>query len=102
MRRIQVEVPYHSDFMTPLRDDLNEALGTVNGLSALRPLYSTVTGRREDGGHLTGEYWYRNVREPVLFTQTLGAMIQDGVDVFLEMGPHPVLLAGARSLKQST
>lgn len=97
-RRINVEVPYHSDFMTPLRDELNACLGTVRGVNATIPLYSTVTARREDGTHLGGDYWYRNVREAVLFTDTMSAMLADGYNVFLEVGPHPVLVTGAKAL----
>jgi acyl transferase domain-containing protein/NADPH:quinone reductase-like Zn-dependent oxidoreductase/surfactin synthase thioesterase subunit/NAD(P)-dependent dehydrogenase (short-subunit alcohol dehydrogenase family) len=97
-RRINVEVPYHSAFMTPLADELNAYLGTVWPASATVPLYSTVTARQEDGTHLGGDYWYRNVRDTVRFTETMAAMLDDGFNVFLEVGPHPVLVGGAKAL----
>ncbi len=97
-RRIGVEVPYHSEFMTPLRADLLASLGTLHGARGAIPLYSTVTARREDGTHLGGDYWYRNVREPVRFTDTMSVMLADGCNVFLEVGPHPVLVPGMKAL----
>ncbi|MDB6171653.1 MAG: Oxidoreductase, short chain dehydrogenase/reductase family [Chthoniobacteraceae bacterium] len=97
-RRINVEVPYHSVLMEPLKADLLSSLSPVRGAAAALPLYSTVSGKQEDGTHLAGDYWYQNVRKPVLFTDALTAMIADGFDTFLEIGPHPVLLSGAQAV----
>jgi acyl transferase domain-containing protein/NADPH:quinone reductase-like Zn-dependent oxidoreductase/surfactin synthase thioesterase subunit len=97
-RFVRVDVPYHSHHMEPLRDDLIATLGHVVGADAAIPLYSTVTTRRESGRHLTGEYWYANVREPVLFTKTIESMLDDGYQLFVEVGPHPVLASGASDL----
>ena len=43
------------------------------------------------GSKLDARYWYRNVREPVLFHDTIGKLIEAGHRVFLEIGAHPVL-----------
>ncbi len=40
---------------------------------------------------LDARYWYRNVREPVLFHDTMQRLIDAGHRVFLEIGAHPVL-----------
>src|SRR5436305_2462640 len=86
--------------MEPIKDVMLEALSPLRGMVATIPLYSTVTGRREAGLHLNAEYWYRNARQPVLFTDALSAMLKDGYDTFVEIGPHPVLVGGAESLFQ--
>lgn len=97
-RPVRVKVPYHSHHMEPLRDRMLEALGCIGGSVATTPLYSTVTGRRETGTHLDAEYWYRNARQPVLFTDAVTHLLADGFTTFVEIGPHPLLVGGAVSL----
>ncbi len=99
-RPVRVQVAYHSHHMEPLKSVMLESLESLSGKVATTPLYSSVTARRESGTHLNAEYWYRNVREPVRFTDALSAMLKDGYDTFLEIGPHPVLVGGAEALFQ--
>ena len=94
-RPVRVEVAYHSHHMVPIRDTMLESLASVRGKPATTPLYSTVTAHREPGMHLNAEYWYSNARDPVRFTDALTAMLKDGFDTFVEVGPHPVLVGGA-------
>ncbi len=97
-RFLRVNVPFHSHHMEPLRDELIGSLAGLVPTPATLDLYSTVTGCREDGTHLVSAYWYRNVREPVYFTDALAQMIRDGYDTFIEIAPHPVLTEGALEL----
>jgi acyl transferase domain-containing protein/NAD(P)-dependent dehydrogenase (short-subunit alcohol dehydrogenase family)/acyl carrier protein len=90
-RHLQVEVPYHSPMMDPLRDELLISLADVRPTRPQIPLYSSVTGERVDGIAYDAPYWFRNVREPVLFAKAVRAMLNDGLRAFLEVGPHPVL-----------
>jgi acyl transferase domain-containing protein/NAD(P)-dependent dehydrogenase (short-subunit alcohol dehydrogenase family) len=90
-RHLQVEVPYHSPMMDPLRDELLRCLADVRPAKPQIPLYSTVTGERADGISYDAPYWFRNVRDPVLFAKAARAMLNDGLHTFLEIGPHPVL-----------
>ena len=100
-RFLRVNVPFHSHHMEPLKDELIESLDHLVPGRATTALYSTVTGQQEDGRHLDSRYWYRNVREPVYFTDALQQMIDDGFDTFIEIGPHPVLTAGATALLEN-
>lgn len=90
-RFLQVEVPYHSPKMDPIRDELLSSLGGLRPRAASIPLYSTVTGALIDGATLTAEYWWRNVRQPVRFADAAAALIASGHSCFLEIGPKPVL-----------
>lgn len=99
-RPVRVQVAYHSHHMDPIKGIMLKDLGQVQGVKSTLPLYSTVTGRREDGKHLNAAYWFNNARQPVLFTNALNAMLSDGFDTFVEIGPHPVLVSGAESLIQ--
>lgn len=104
-RFLTVEVPFHSHHMDPLHDDLLASLADLRNRAPDIPLYSTVTGARVEGLALDENYWWRNVRDSVLFGVAVDAMIEDGHDSFLEVGPHPVLSSmvsecmGARSVK---
>lgn len=97
-RPIRVQVAYHSHHMEPIKDVMLESLADVQGQIARMQLYSTVTGERETGRHLNAEYWFRNARETVRFTAALSLMLHHRLDTFVEIGPHPVLIGGARSL----
>ncbi len=97
-RPVRVKVAYHSHHMEPIKDAMVKPLAQVHGAEATIPLYSTVTGRRESGSHLDANYWFENARRPVVFTDALRAMVNDGFDTFVEIGPHPVLVAGAEAL----
>ncbi|BDD06935.1 SDR family NAD(P)-dependent oxidoreductase [Aureibacter tunicatorum] len=97
-RFLRVTVPFHSHHMEELKDELIDSLSDLIPAKATLPLYSTVTGKLENGKHLISEYWYANVREAVYFSQALEEMIKDGFNTFIEIAPHPVLAAGAEQL----
>ncbi|TXL83333.1 type I polyketide synthase, partial [Streptomyces sp. IB2014 016-6] len=54
-------------------------------------MWSTVTGELVEAGELDAEYWYRNLREPVMFADVIRRLQDAGPQVFIEVGPHPVL-----------
>ena len=92
-RRVNVDVASHSPHMEPLRADLLAALHGIVARPSSIPMMSTVTGELAAPGSLGPEYWMRNLREPVLFDAALGHLIASGIDAFIEMSPHPVLVA---------
>ncbi|QSQ15451.1 type I polyketide synthase [Myxococcus landrumensis] len=92
-RRVKVDVASHSPQMDPLKEDLLLALEGVAPESALVPIYSTVTGETGDGSDFSAAYWVRNLRDPVLFQGAIERLLDDGHAVFIEVSPHPVLLA---------
>ncbi len=88
---LRVEYAFHSAQMDPLRDELLAALSDLTPRTAKRALISSVTGERVDGSELDAEYWWRNVRQTVRFAAGADALLEDGVDLFVELAPHPVL-----------
>lgn len=90
-RFLDVEVPYHSVRMDPIRDELIAALAEIKPREAQLPLYLTAQEGLAHGPELDGEYWWRNVRNPVRFRAAVERMAEDGHRLFLEVGPHPVL-----------
>ncbi len=84
----------HSPLVEVLREDMLEALAPVSPRAGAIPLLSTVTGEPIDPMLLDAAYWYRNMRQPVLFAQASRHLIEAGIDVLIEISAHPVL-AGA-------
>ena len=55
-------------------------------------MISNVTGRRMVEGELPdAHYWRRHTRESVYFLQGMAALAEAGCEIFLEVGPQPVL-----------
>jgi acyl carrier protein len=61
-------------------------------MSGSVPMYSTVTGALADTAELDAGYWFRNLRQSVVFEQTTQTLIDDGFSVWVEISPHPVLV----------
>ncbi|WP_338320446.1 beta-ketoacyl synthase N-terminal-like domain-containing protein, partial [Streptomyces lonarensis] len=86
----------HSPHVEAVREPLLERLAGVAPRSCDIAFYSTVTGSALDTAGLDAEYWYANLRQPVLFEPTLRTMAADGYGTFIESSPHPVLTFGLR------
>ncbi|MFZ4703873.1 MAG: acyltransferase domain-containing protein, partial [Candidatus Methylumidiphilus sp.] len=93
-QRIRVDIAYHSPAMESPRERLVETLTGLRPRIGRIPVYSTVTGSLLSGRAFDAEYWGRNLRKPVRFSQAVAAL-PDGV--FVELSPHPIL---TRSIKQ--
>ncbi|TQM77824.1 polyketide synthase 12 [Saccharothrix saharensis] len=89
-KRIAVDYASHSAHVEVIRDELLELLAGVTPGSSSVPFHSTVTGGVVDTSVLDAEYWYANLRQPVLFDRVVRSL--DGV--FVEVSPHPVLAVG--------
>ncbi|NRA11946.1 MAG: SDR family NAD(P)-dependent oxidoreductase, partial [Crocinitomicaceae bacterium] len=95
---LMVRVPFHSHHMEPLKQELLASLGELKTKPTTIPFYSTVEGGIVEGENLTPDYWFRNVRDAVLFTDAIDAQIKDGFDTFIELGPHPIHAIGVNDL----
>ncbi|MEV0505502.1 acyltransferase domain-containing protein, partial [Streptomyces spectabilis] len=91
-RDLGLDYAFHSPAMDTLKAPLHAALAELAPRACRVPLVSAVTGARIEGRRLGGDYWWRNVREPVLFADAAAALLDDeACDVVVEIGPHPVL-----------
>jgi acyl transferase domain-containing protein/acyl carrier protein len=91
-RSVKVDVASHSAHMDPLVPELVAALRTIMPATSELALYSTVDAAPRPGEAWDAAYWGRNLRQPVRFGSTVERMLVDGIDVFVEVGPHPTLL----------
>ncbi|MFI0897914.1 SDR family NAD(P)-dependent oxidoreductase [Streptomyces sp. NPDC020983] len=93
IRRIEVTYASHSPQVEPMREDLLARLKGIAPQRARIPFYSAVTGEPLDTTELDAGYWFRNLREPVLFARATRALLDNGFSMFVEVTPHPVLTA---------
>ena len=90
IRWLPIDYAFHTHQMDPIRDDLLKSLADIKPRSGRIPFISTVTGSTIDGSELDAEYWWRNVRDPVKFERGVAKIIDRGIGLFLELGPHPI------------
>ena len=91
--RLDLDYAFHSAAMDPIAARLAADLDGLTPTDTALPFYSTVAGNLLEGPALDASYWWRNVREPVLFAEAARAMVADGVRIFVELGPHGVVQA---------
>jgi len=102
-QRLRVSHAFHSHLMDPILDAFEQAASEVTYFSPRLGLMSNVTGRLVIGDEVShGAYWRRHVRAPVQFYRSMQALGERQGAVFVEIGPHPVLLGmGAQCLPEA-
>ncbi|WP_370972859.1 type I polyketide synthase [Amycolatopsis sp. cg9] len=93
-KRIPVDYASHSAQVDSLRERLLADLAPIRPRPADVPFVSTVTASVFDTTGLDAEYWFTNLRRPVLFDPALRAVLAEGWTTFVELSPHPVLTLG--------
>ena len=91
-RMLTLDYPFHTTAMDLIRDELLVNLHSLQPGPCTVPFVSSVDGMLLQGEQLNAEYWWRNIREPVRFSECSVYAMQDlGIRHFIEIGPHPVL-----------
>jgi acyl transferase domain-containing protein/NADPH:quinone reductase-like Zn-dependent oxidoreductase/NAD(P)-dependent dehydrogenase (short-subunit alcohol dehydrogenase family)/SAM-dependent methyltransferase/acyl carrier protein len=90
-RFVHVDHPFHHPLMQPASKALEEALGDLTPRTETIPFFSTVTGLRCAGESCDAAYWGSGVRQPVRFAPAINAVMDAGVDVWLEISAQPAL-----------
>ncbi|WP_284749786.1 type I polyketide synthase [Amycolatopsis sp. RTGN1] len=93
-RVIPVDYASHSAHVEAIEAELREVLAPIRPRTGDIPFYSTVTAEPIDTATLDAGYWYRNLRQPVLFRDTADVLAERGHRFFVEVSPHPVLGGG--------
>ncbi|MEW2619203.1 type I polyketide synthase [Streptomyces sp. NPDC048106] len=98
VRRIPVDYASHSAHVEAIEVELADLLASVKPRASAVPFYSTVTGGLIDTSVMDAGYWYTNLRQTVLFEDTVRALLADGHGTFVEISPHPVLAVGLQEI----
>jgi acyl transferase domain-containing protein/NADPH:quinone reductase-like Zn-dependent oxidoreductase/NAD(P)-dependent dehydrogenase (short-subunit alcohol dehydrogenase family)/acyl carrier protein len=91
LKRLPLNYAFHSPCMDPIEADLKASLAGLEPGANRIPFISTVTGEELAGTALNADYWWQNIRRPVLFEAAIRSCLAKGQRTFVEIGAHPVL-----------
>ncbi|MFI1358051.1 SDR family NAD(P)-dependent oxidoreductase [Streptomyces sp. NPDC020898] len=91
-RVLPVDYASHSAHVETIEAELTQLLAGIQPQSGTVPFYSTVEAAVVDTAGLDAAYWFRNLRQPVRFQETVERVLTDGFTVFVESSAHPVLV----------
>ncbi|GLU47176.1 type I polyketide synthase [Nocardiopsis ansamitocini] len=95
VRRVAEDVPAHSPAVDDLVPQLADALADVVPREGEPTFYSSVTAEAVAGDRLGADYWARQLRAPVRFTDALAAAVEGEGAVVVELGGRSTLARGA-------
>lgn len=90
-RLLSLDYAFHSQAMDDISQDLQVSLKNLAPKAGSIPFISTVTGSILSGGELDANYWWDNIRKPVLFNEAIDCLTERGISLFIEVGAHPIL-----------
>ena len=89
--RLKVGGAFHSPLMEPARAELAEAIAAAEFNTPVCPVYQNVDAKPHTDPAEIKENLIKQLTAPVRWTQDVQAMIADGADEFIELGPGKVL-----------
>lgn len=95
-RKLDVSQAFHSQHMDAILTQFGDSVRTASLSLPKIKMLSNLTGALIDHDVVDSNYWVQHIRKPVLFQQGVEAMRNAGINVFLELGPTPVLMGMAR------
>lgn len=92
--RLNVSHAFHSPLMDGVLEPLQNAAEKIEHRAPTTPFISNLTG---EFAVPTPEYWARHLRNPVRFSQGMTTLLQNGCNIFVEIGPRPTLVELGRA-----
>ena len=100
-QRLNVSHGFHSRLMDPVLEDFRRIVRSVPASIGDIPLVSNVTGQIVDAAP-DAEYWVRHLRQPVRYADGVRTLLDNGCELFLEIGPGGTLSALGRQVDTSS
>jgi len=88
---LNVSGAFHSPLMAPAREALAVELNSIQISDSIYPIYANVNAQPNTLGVKIKDLLIRQLENPVLWSQTVSAMSNGGIESFLEVGPGKVL-----------
>jgi [acyl-carrier-protein] S-malonyltransferase len=99
---LSVSGPFHSPWMADVTDGLARVIDRAEWHDADPPVISNVTAEPvQDAGMIRG-LLAEQVRSPVEWVASIGRMVRDGVDTFIECGPGTALTGMVKRIAPET
>lgn len=94
VRRLAISQASHSPLIEPALEEFSRVTASIHYSAPKLSLVSTLTGQMVQAEEITRpDYWTRHLRQPVLFEQVMHTLRDLDQHIFVEIGPHPVLLS---------
>ena len=100
--QLNVSHAFHSPLMNPMLAAFEQVACEVTYSLPRLAIISNVTGEQVEEEIATPDYWCRHIRQPVRFVTSLKTLQQQNYQIFLEIGPKPILLGMARAALDQT
>lgn len=98
---LAVSAPFHSALMQPAQDRLAADLKKIEFAPLQAPLVTNVDADTISTGDEAREALIRQVSMPVRWEESVRALIDEGVNTFVEVGPGKVLTGLLRQIERS-
>ncbi|MBV8416370.1 MAG: acyltransferase domain-containing protein, partial [Verrucomicrobia bacterium] len=95
-RKLQVSHAFHSRLIEPMLESFTAKAKQHRFSVPKIPFISNVSGKVESEAVTRAEYWATQIRQPVLFANGIESLRELRCEVFLEIGPQPILLGLVR------
>ena len=95
-KQLQVSHAFHSRLMEPMLAEFAVVGKEVTYSKPQIDLISNVTGKPATAEIGTLEYWVNHICQPVRFADGMESLHQENYQIFLEIGPKPILLGMGR------
>jgi len=89
--KLKVGGAFHSPLMQPAQEELAEAIANAKFQTPVCPVYQNVDAKPHTDPEEIKANLIKQLTAPVRWTQDVEAMIADGADEFVELGPGSVL-----------
>ena len=88
---LNVSGAFHSPLMAPAREALAVELNSIQISDSIYPIYANVNAQPNTLGVKIKDLLIRQLENPVLWSQTITSMSNQGIESFIEVGPGKVL-----------
>ncbi|WP_430909644.1 aminotransferase class III-fold pyridoxal phosphate-dependent enzyme, partial [Maribacter sp. 2-571] len=88
---LQVSHAFHSPLMNPILDEFRQHVEKISFNSPRFPIISNLTGELAGSTISTPDYWVNHIGGTVLFDKGMDSLMDMGINMFIEVGPQPVL-----------
>ena len=98
---LKVSHAFHSSLMEPIFHHFLKVAQQIQYSEPQFGFVSNVTGSFMGAEVADAEYWVRHIVSPVRFYDGIKSLRKQGVDLFIEIGPKPILLGIGRRIDDS-
>ncbi len=98
---LKVSGPFHSPMLKDAGEELRKELETIEFTDLKIPYITNVTADYVEDSSQIGELLVHQISSSVRWEQSMGKLISDGVDTFIEIGPGKTLSGFLRKIDPS-